>query len=417
MSDHVVVVGSSVGGVRTVQELRRLGFGGDITVVGQEEEKPYDKPPLSKQVLMGTQTEDQILLLGEGGFEALGAQARLGVRATGLDIDSMTVALADGDEVEYDALVIATGVRPRNLSPALNELDSVFTVRELRDARELAARASLGPVAVVGAGFIGAEVAASFRSLGTEVTMTEAMQAPFARALGAQVGGLLSELHQDHGVQLLTDATVQTIERSGDVTLVRLADGRRVEAATVVVGIGATPNTEWLGDSGLKIADGVWVDAGCAVLAQGFGPHAEGVYAIGDVARQVDPVTNKDYRVEHWTNAVEHAHAVARQIVDPTSAPQPLKAPYFWSDQFDLKVQMVGRPAEADAVTMHRFNVSGTEKTVAIYEANGVVAAAVTLGWPRAIAACRHAWEARADVDALVSTLSELADRRRTAAL
>jgi len=162
----------------------------------------------------------------------------------------------------------------------------------------------------------------------------------------------LTGLHKDNGVELLTEAAVEKIEKSGDVTLVRLADGRTVEAASVVVGIGAQPNTEWLDDSGLKIADGVWVDAGCAVLANGFGPHAEGVYAIGDVARQVNPATNKDYRVEHWTNAVEQAHVVARQIVDPTAAPEPLKAPYFWSDQFDLKMVIVGLAAGHDQVVV-----------------------------------------------------------------
>jgi phthalate 3,4-dioxygenase ferredoxin reductase subunit len=416
VSDHVVVVGASVGGVRTVQELRRLGFDGDITVVGEEAEQPYDKPPLSKQLLVGTQSEADIALLGEGGWAELGATARLGMRAARLDIDAMSVELADGDELEYDALVVATGVRPRSLAPELAALDSVFTVRQLRDSRALRARAALGPVVIVGAGFIGAELASSFRSLGTEVTLTEALATPFARALGPEVGGLLTGLHRDHGVDLVTQAAVEGIERAGDVTRVRLADGRVLDAATVVLGIGALPNTEWLEDSGLKIADGVWVDAGCAVLANGFGPHAEGVYAIGDVARQVDPATNRDYRVEHWTNAVEQAHVVARQIVDPTAAPEPLKAPYFWSDQFDLKIQMVGRPAEATSVTLHRFEAAGSERTVAVYEADGRVAAAVTLGWPRAIAACRRAWETGAGVADLHATLSGLADRSRPAA-
>lgn len=414
MSDHVVIVGASVGGVRTAQELRRLGFDGDITVVGEESEQPYDKPPLSKQLLLGKQTEAEISLLGETGWDGL-AEHRLGVRATGLDIDAMSVSLADGDELEYDALVIATGVRPRTLAPQTAELDSVFTIRELRDSRALAARAQLGPVVIVGAGFIGAEIASSFRSLGTEVAMTEALSAPFARALGPEVGGILSDLHRENGVSLTTEAGVEGIEKVGDTTLVRLADGRTLEAATVVVGIGATPNSEWVEGSGLKIADGIFVDAGCAVLANGFGPHAEGVYAIGDIARQVDPTTSKDYRVEHWTNAVEQAHVVARQIVDPTAAPEPLKAPYFWSDQFGIKIQMVGRPAESTAVTLHRFEVSGTEKTVAVYENDGRVVAAVTLGWARAIAACRHAWEAGASVTELLNALSALADRTRVA--
>lgn len=415
MSDHVVIVGASVGGVRSAQELRRLGFDGDITIVGEESEQPYDKPPLSKQLLLGTQTEVEISLLDERGWEGIGVEPRLGVRATGLDIDAMAVGLADGDELEYDALVIATGVRPRTLAPATAELDSVFTVRELRDSRALATRAQLGPVVVVGAGFIGAEIASSFRSLGTDVAMTEALSAPFARALGPEVGGILSDLHRDHGVNLTTEAGVEGIEKHGDTTVVRLADGRTLEAATVVVGIGATPNSEWVEGSGLKIADGIFVDAGCAVLADGFGLHAEGVYAIGDIARQVDPATNRDYRVEHWTNAVEQAHVVARQIVDPTAAPEPLKAPYFWSDQFGIKIQMVGRPAESTAVTLHRFEVSGAVKTVGVYENGGRVAAAVTFGWPRAIAACRHAWETRSSVTDLLTALSGLADRHRVA--
>ncbi|MEU4482637.1 FAD-dependent oxidoreductase [Micromonospora sp. NPDC023966] len=417
MSDRVVIVGASVGGVRTAQDLRRLGYDGDITVVGEESEQPYDKPPLSKQLLLGKQSEADISLLGEGGWDAIATEARLGVRATSLDIDSMVVNLADGEELEYDALVIATGVRPRTLSPELTELDSVFTVRELRDSRALAARAHLGPVVVVGAGFIGAEIASSFRSLGTEVTMTEALSTPFARALGPEVGGLLTDLHETNGVNLATEAAVTAIEKSGDLTLVRLVDGRVLEAATVVLGIGAVPNCEWLEGSGLKIEDGVFVDAGCAVLANGVGPHAEGVYAIGDVARQVDPSTNKDYRVEHWTNAVEQAHVVARQIVDPVAVPEPLKAPYFWSDQFGTKIQMVGRPAEATSVSLHHFETAGAERTVALYKNAGRLAAAVTLGWPRAIAACRKAWESGSSVADLPAVLADLADRARSAAI
>jgi phthalate 3,4-dioxygenase ferredoxin reductase subunit len=410
MSEHVVIVGSSVGGIRTAQELRHLGFGGDITVVGEEDEQPYDKPPLSKQLLLGTQTEDDIALLGSGGWDSIKAEARLGVRATSLDIDSMVVGLADGDEIEYDALVIATGVRPRTLSPRLAELESVHTVRELRDSRALRARAALGPVVVVGAGFIGAEVASSFRALGVEVTMTEALRAPFARVLGPEVGAHLSDLHRDRGVSLLTDAAVDSITEHGDTAVVELADGRRLEAATVVVGIGATPNSGWLEGSGLQVDDGVVVDLGCAVLAEGTGPHAEGVYAIGDVARQVDPGTNRSYRVEHWTNAVEQAHVVARQIVDPVAMPERPKAPYFWSDQFGVKIQMVGRPAEADSVRLERLLTPSGEKTVAVYGDGDRFAAAVTFGWPRAIAAVRRAWDQSLALDEAIASLRALSD-------
>ncbi|PXY23917.1 NAD(P)/FAD-dependent oxidoreductase [Prauserella flavalba] len=413
MSDHVVIVGASVGGVRTAQELRRLGFEGDVTVVGEESEQPYDKPPLSKQLLLGTQTEEEISLLGDGGWEAINTRAKLGTRAESIDIDSMVVSLSDGDELDYDALVIATGVRPRSLAPGLTDLDSVYTVREMRDSRALAARAALGPVVVVGAGFIGAEVASSLRNLGAEVTMTEALASPFARVFGREVGGLVTDLHRSNGVDLVTQASVNAIEKSGDQTLVRLVDGRVLEAATVVLGIGATPNSEWLENSGLKIGDGVFVDAGCAVLASGFGPHAEGVYAIGDVARQVDPGTNKHYRVEHWTNAVEQAHVVARQIVDPVATPEPLKAPYFWSDQFGTKIQMVGRPHESTSVSLHHFEAGGIERTAALYAYEGRLAAAVTFGWPRAIAACRSAWRTGTPVAEVLTKLRDLADRAK----
>ncbi|MEV6119268.1 FAD-dependent oxidoreductase [Streptomyces sp. NPDC052077] len=415
MSDRVVIIGASVGGIRTAQELRKLGFDGDITVVGAEAEQPYDKPPLSKQLLLGTRSESDISLLGEGGWEALGVTPRLGVRAESLDIDSMEVRLSDGDDLEYDALVIATGVRPRTLAPEFHELDSVFTVREIAHARALAERAALGPVVIIGAGFIGAEIASSFRSLGAAVTLVEALSAPFARVLGDEVGALLADLQRENGVELLTEAAVESIERHGERTSVRLTDGRTLEAATVVVGIGSIPNTEWLKGSGLKITDGVVTDAGCAVQPDGFGPHAESVFAIGDVARQIDPKTGKDYRVEHWTNAAEQAHVAARQILDPTSEPSSLPAPYFWSDQFGIKIQMVGRPGEATSVTLRRFSVKGAERTVAVFENDGAFAAAVTFGWPRALGTCRQAWEAGSTAAEVIEKLTALADQNAPA--
>jgi phthalate 3,4-dioxygenase ferredoxin reductase subunit len=415
VSDHVVIIGASVGGIRTAQELRKLGFDGDITVVGAETEQPYDKPPLSKQLLLGTQSESDISLLGEGGWEALGVAPRLGVWAESLDIDSMEVHLSDGDDLEYDALVIATGVRPRTLAPEFHELGSVFTVREIADARALAERAALGPVVIVGAGFIGAEIASSFRSQGAAVTLVEALSAPFARVLGDEVGALLADLQRENGVELLTEAAVESIEQHGEQTLVRLTDGRTLEAATVVVGIGSIPNTEWLEGSGLKITDGIITDAGCAVQPDGFGPHAESVFAIGDVARQIDPKTGKDYRVEHWTNAAEQAHVAAQQILDPTSVPSSLPAPYFWSDQFGIKIQMVGRPSEATSVTLHRFSVKGAEKTVAVFENDGAFVAAVTFGWPRALGTCRQACEAGSTAVEVIEKLTALADQNAPA--
>jgi phthalate 3,4-dioxygenase ferredoxin reductase subunit len=394
MSERVVIVGSSVAGVRTAQDLRSGGFDGEIVMLGEERELPYDKPPLSKQVLVGSMTEDEIGLLGAGGWDGLGVEGRLGQRATALDIDERLVQVEGGDEVEYDALVIATGVRPRTLPGALGDHASVFAVRELRDGRELSrALAGGGPLMVVGAGFIGAEVASSARSLGVDVTMAEALQAPFARALGAEVGQHLTELHRSQGVDVLTEASVAAIETTRDGAVVRFADGRSREAATVVVGIGTTPNTEWLASSGIPLEDGVLVDEGCAVQA------AEGVYAVGDVARRWDPATDVYRRVEHWTNAVEQAHVVAQQIIHPLAPAEAAKAPYFWSDQFGTKIQMVGRPHDADRVELHTFDVRGSAKTVALYSRGGGFVAGVTFGWPRGVAACRSAWAAGQPVE------------------
>lgn len=401
MRERAVIVGSSVGGIRTAQELRRLGFEDDIVVLGAEDELPYDKPPLSKQLLLGTQAENQISLLGADGWEGLQVDGRLGTPATAVDIDERTVT-AGGEEIEYDYLIIATGIRPRTLGGRA-DVESVVSVRELRDARTLQRRlAGGGPLLVVGGGFIGAEVASSARTLGAEVTIIEALEAPFARAVGAEVGGHLASLHRDNGVKLLAGVGVDVVEPTSDGAVVRLSDGTAHEAGTVVVGIGSMPNTEWLEGSQVPVDDGVLTDASCAV------PAAEGVYAIGDVARSIDKGATVYRRVEHWTNAVEQAHIVAKQIIDPTSPVPDARAPYFWSDQFGTKIQMVGRAAESDSVELRRFLTPAGEKSVAIYGREGVFAACVAFGWPRAIATCRSAWERGAPTDHVVAQLETL---------
>ncbi|GAB2956336.1 FAD-dependent oxidoreductase [Amycolatopsis acidiphila] len=399
MRERVVIVGSSVGGIRTAQELRRLGFDDDIMVLGAEEELPYDKPPLTKQLLVGGQTEDQISLLGADGWDGIGVDGRLATAATAVDIDERTVT-ACGEQIDYDYLVIATGVRPRTLGTGV---ESVVSVRELRHARSLRLRLAGGrPVLVVGGGFIGAEVASSARTLGADVTIVEALAAPFARAVGAEVGGHLASLHRDNGVTLLTGVGVEAVEQTSEGAVVRLSDGTTHEAGTVVVGIGTTPNTEWLDGSRIPIDDGVLTDASCAVQA------AEGVYAIGDVARSIDQGATVYRRVEHWTNAVEQAHIVAKQIIDPTARVPSARAPYFWSDQFGTKIQMVGRPAESDSVELRRFPTPAGEKTIAIYGRQGAFAACVTFGWPRAIATCRSAWERGKSTEHVLAELEKL---------
>jgi NADPH-dependent 2,4-dienoyl-CoA reductase/sulfur reductase-like enzyme len=399
--DRVVVVGASVAGVRAAQALRSDGFDGDLTVIGAEGDAPYDKPPLSKQLLTGESAPADIGLLRDGDELDL----RLGRAAARLDPARRVVTLDDGEPIGYDVLIIATGVRARTL-PGANE-DLVMTVRDLRDATTLRSRLAGGqPVVVIGGGFIGAEVAAAATTVGCPVTLVERDPVPFSQVLRPEVGRLIAGLHEAHGVTVIGGASVAEVERlPNEGVLVRLTDGRVLTAGTVVAGVGCAPNTEWLTGSGLPVADGVLTDDGCAVA------RTIGIYAIGDVARWHDRATGASRRVEHWTNAVEQANYVARQILHPGEG-EPghyASVPYFWSDQYDVKIQMVGRPGQDDNVQVLRYPTKTGGKDVALYERDGKLTAAVTFGWPRASVAARQAWQRGADaaeVQAMLATLT-----------
>ena len=392
--DRVVIVGASVAGIRAAQALRSGGFDGDLVVAGAEDAVPYDKPPLSKQLITGESTADDIgLLRGDPDFDL-----RLGRAATRLDPAKRLVTLSDGDRLGYDALIIATGVRARTWPGPAAGL--VTTVRELRDSIALRARvAAAEPVVIIGGGFIGAEIAAAARTSGCEVTIVEQHPAPFSRVLGAATGGLVTALHEAHGVAVLGGATVTAVEPvpSGGA-LVRLADGRSLPAATVVAGIGCVPNTGWLAGSGLPAEEGVLTDEYCAVRGSTDGTDGTGViYAIGDVARWHDAAGGVSRRVEHWTNAVEQASLVAHQILSPGQRRPYASVPYFWSDQYDRKIQMVGRAADGDAVEVLRCATQAGDREVALYSRAGRFTAAVTFGWPKASVAARQAWQRGAD--------------------
>ena len=398
MALDCVVVGSSVAGIRAAQALRAGGFDDSLVVVGAENDAPYDKPPLSKQLLAGEATAADISLLrADDEFEL-----RLGSAATRLDPASKQIFLADGTRIGYDVLIIATGVRARTLPGTDGE--RILPVRELRDATAVRARLAAGtPIVVVGGGFIGAEVAAAAATVGCPVTIVEAQRAPFSRVLGAETGAVLTALHEAHGVTVLTGAQVSEVERlPSDGALVRLADGRALEAGTVVVGVGCEPNTDWLAGSGLPVDDGVLTDDGCAV--QGI----PDVYAIGDVARWHDRVGGVTRRVEHWTNAVEQANLVAHRILRPGQPRHHASVPYFWSDQYDVKIQMVGRAAHSDTVEVLRCRTPAGDRHVALYSRSGLLTAVVTFGWPRASVAARQAWQRGATADEVRTTLAEL---------
>ncbi|MEV6235301.1 FAD-dependent oxidoreductase [Lentzea sp. NPDC051838] len=336
---QIVVVGASAGGLSTAEALRRLGFAGSITLIGDEAYLPYDRPPLSKQVLAGRLAANEVLLRSARQIEALGLHLQLGVAATGLDLSERVVRASHGS-VPFDGLVVATGARPRSLPGA--SARGVHFVRTLEDALALKESLVVGRrLVVVGAGFVGAEVAATARGLGVDVTVLEPSPVPLARVLGPVLGGVIASVHRSHGVDLWTGVGVREVCSSdGRVTGVRLSDGTVVGADVVVIGIGCVPNVEWLQDSGLQLSDGLVCDSWCSA--------APGIYGVGDVASWHNPLFGVPMRVEHRTNAAEQGMAVARNLLGP---PQPYApVPYFWSDQYDLKIQAYGHLRDHDSV-------------------------------------------------------------------
>lgn len=395
MLESVVIVGASLGGIRAAELLRRKGFAGRLTLVGDELHLPYDRPPLSKQLLTGAWTEEQIALRRKP-YEELDLDLRLGLRATGLDVAQRALTLSDGTSVTYDAVILATGARARRL-PNQPELRGLFELRTLDHARALgAALASKPRVCVIGAGFIGAEVASSARGLGCEVTVLEALPAPLQRGLGSVLGEALGKRMRAHGVDLRCSASVAEFEAVGEgeartLTGVRLTSGEVIPAEVCVVGIGAVPNVEWLAESGLTLDDGVVTDAHCRA--------ADGVYAIGDLARFHNPLFGESMRLEHWSNAVEGARAAVDHLLTPAEAAAYAHVPSFWSDQFGVKLQGAGRPRGDDELVFAAGSAD-SEKFCAIYGRDGRLTGVVTASMPplviqyQKLLAAGASWEA-----------------------
>ena len=370
---RIVVVGASLAGIRTAEFLRRARFQGELVLIGDEPHLPYDRPPLSKEVLRG-EWEPERIALRRKSYDELRVELMLGRRAVGLDTGSREVALDDGARVPFDGLVIATGGQARKL-PNQPELEGVHTLRTLDDSLALRTAFARKPrVAVIGAGFIGAEVAASARMLGLEVTMIEALQTPLAQSLGPRLGEELQALHERRGVRVLCGRRVERFEGTERLSGLTLDDGTRVDCELAVVGIGMTPSVSWLEGSGLALENGVRCDETLA----GSMP---GVVAVGDVASWHNPLFDERMRVEHWTNAVEQArHAVGTLLAAPGEAKPFESAPIFWSDQFDLRIQGAGRPRPSDELLIRRSGDG--EKLTALYARDGRLSGAVTFNQP-----------------------------------
>lgn len=380
----IVVAGASLAGLNAVEALRDAGHDGTIVVVGAEEHLPYDRPPLSKDVLAGETPPEATALRDAAHYDALGVEWELGRRATGLDVDDRKVALDNGMVLPFDGLVIATGASPRRL-PGQPDLPGIHLLRTLDDSLALAAELAQRPrVAVVGAGFIGSEVAATARGWGCEVTVIEVAPVPLAHALGEEMGRAVSALHADHGVEVRLGVGVEGFEGAERVERVRLADGSAVEADVVVVGVGVAPETAWLADSGLTLENGVVCDECCVA--------AEGVVAAGDVARWRNPLYDEVMRVEHWDNAIQQGRHAAENLLRQLAggAPEPYApVPWFWSDQYDAKIQFAGRAAPGDEVTVVDGSVE-ERKFAAVYGRGGRVVGVLAVDRPRIVAVLRR---------------------------
>jgi NADPH-dependent 2,4-dienoyl-CoA reductase/sulfur reductase-like enzyme len=359
---RIAIVGSALAGFAAARALRRQSFDGEIVVIGAERHRPYDRPPLSKGFLTGGCSAAELAL--EDPDEELDVRWRLGVPAARLDPANRRIVLGDGEEIRADGVVVATGARARRLP-------GTHTLRTLDDA--IALRAALRPGArlvIIGAGFIGAEVASGARSLGADVTIVEALPTPLAGPLGAQMGAVCAGLHGDHGVRLRTGVPVAGVQKDA----VELADGTRLPADLVLAGIGAVPNVEWLAGSGLAIDGGVVTDEAGAT-------NLPSVVATGDCARSFNRHAGRAIRFEHWTHAFEQpATAVATLLgrVAPESPP----APYFWSDQYGVRIQFAGHREEGDTV---RIVEGDTEQRsfLAVYERDGQPVAVLGMNQPK----------------------------------
>jgi NADPH-dependent 2,4-dienoyl-CoA reductase/sulfur reductase-like enzyme len=351
-SEHLVVVGASLAGLRAVESARRGGFGGTITLIGAEEHVPYDRPPLSKDFLTAEDAPSATILREEAMLrDELGINLRLGTRATGLDTGGRTVLTEDGP-VGYTSLVIATGASPRTL-PGTEHLAGVHVLRTIDDARSIRAALDAGArTVVVGAGFIGSEIAASARARGLDVTVVEALPTPLARPVGEEMGRALAALHERHGTTLRVGVGVESLEGEDRVRGVRLADGTTIDADLVVVGIGVTPNVGWLADSGLTLGDGVECD-------ETLGTGVDGVYAAGDLANWINPTFGTRMRLEHWTIAAEQGGIAGRHAADPAAVTPYETVPYFWSDWYGKRIQFVGIAADADEIVTVAGDVDG----------------------------------------------------------
>jgi 3-phenylpropionate/trans-cinnamate dioxygenase ferredoxin reductase subunit len=380
-----VIAGASLAGAKAAEALRAEGFDGRLIMIGAESERPYERPPLSKDYLLGKAGRDTIYVHPQQWYAEHDVELRLGVAVTGIDPSAHEVSLADGSRAEYSKLLLATGSSPRRLTVPGADLDDVFYLRNVQDSDRLkAAFQDASRVAIIGGGWIGLETAAAARDAGAAVTVLEASELPLLRVLGREAAEVFAGLHREHGVDLRCGVQVAEITgASGRADGVRLADGSRVEADAVIVGVGITPNSQLAAQAGLKAGNGIRVDA----QLRSSDPD---VYAAGDVASAYHPLLGKHIRVEHWYNALHQPDTAAKAMLGQDVAYD--RVPYFYTDQYDLGMEYSGyvEPGGYDQVVF-RGDVERRE-FIAFWLASGRVLAGMNV----------NIWDVNDKIEALV---------------
>ena len=381
--DSIAIVGASLAGIRAAQTLREDGFKGSITLIGEEPERPYDRPPLSKEALASMAADisaENLSLVKPENYETLDLDEKLGVRAEALNLSKLSVDLSESQgTVQADAILIATGARPITL-PGTENLAGVHTLRTIQDCQALSAELHNAPrrVAIIGAGFIGSEVAATARGLGLEVSVIEMAEVPLEQALGSEMGQICADIHRENGVDLQLGVKVESLLGEKNVEALALSDGSTLEADVVLVGIGVQPNTEWLENSGLELDNGVVCDETCLA--------APNVAAAGDVARWPNHRFGGELmRVEHWDNAIEQGKAAARRLLVSEEEGRPYTPiPWFWSDQYGHKIQLAGISSAIDDVKVIWGSVK-ERKFAALYGRAGRLVGVLGFNTPRQV--------------------------------
>ena len=384
-----VIVGANLAGGRAAQALRKEGFDGRLILIGAEPDPPYERPPLSKEYLRGESAREKLFIVPPAFFDENDIELRLGEEAKRIDAQERAVELDSGERVSFDALLLATGGRARALPIPGVDLEGVYYLRHVGDSESIAAELQEGRrLVVIGAGFIGSEVAASARMKGLDVTMLEIAPVPLERALGRELGGIFAEIHRDHGIDLRTSEGVERFEGAQRVERVIATSGAAIDCDLVVIGVGIIPNTEIAEGAGISVNNGIVVDEYCRT-------DVNGIFAAGDVANFYSPILDERLRIEHWANAQSQGRAAALNMLGRKEPYN--EVPWFWSDQYDLNMQLVGHAPSWDEVV---FRGSVSERAfTAFYLKDGRLRAALAVNRFRDIRPSRELIKAGMEVD------------------